>query len=180
MGRQSARSTRNRSLPDDVAGSLDCCHLSLLSDSRSGVGRDAILWFVICIRGSVSSPGATGPLRSFDRTRSRFVSRALSAATRSRRAPQVAEPVIDATPRGVCVRVLEGVERIGAGFHAQLKLLVGAVIAHENRDGVRVLCLEKRHLDASVLALGEHDSGGTFGSVIVRVVHVSPPVQRSQ
>jgi hypothetical protein len=35
-------------------------------------------------------------------------------------------------------------------------------------------------VDARVLPLGEHDSGGTGGGVIVRVVHLSPPVQRSQ
>jgi hypothetical protein len=71
--------------------------------------------------------------------------------------------MVDATPRGVRVRVLEGVERIGGGFYAQFELVVGAVVADENRDGVCVLCPEKRHLDARVLALGEHPSGGGTG-----------------
>jgi hypothetical protein len=76
--------------------------------------------------------------------------------------------------RGVRVGVLEGVERIGAGFDAQFKLVVGAVVVDEDRDGVRVLCPEKRDVDARVLALGEHDSRGASWGVIVRVVHVSP------
>ena len=76
--------------------------------------------------------------------------------------------------------MLENVECIGAGFHAQFELVVGAVVVDEDRDGVRVLCPEKRDVDARVLALGEHNSGGTCWGVIVRVVHVSPPVQRSQ
>ena len=55
---------------------------------------------------------------------------------RSRRISEVGEPIVDATPRGVRVRVLEGVERIGGGFYAQFELVVGAVVADENRDGV--------------------------------------------
>ena len=47
--------------------------------------------------------------------------------------------MVDATPRGVRVRVLEGVERIGGGLYAQFELVVGAVVADENRDGVCVL-----------------------------------------
>jgi hypothetical protein len=76
--------------------------------------------------------------------------------------------------------VLEDVERVRAGFHAQLELIVGAVVADENRDGVGVLCPEKRDLDVRVLALREHDSGGTGRTVIEKVVHVIRPVQRSQ
>ena len=53
--------------------------------------------------------------------------------------------MVDATPRGVRVRVLEGADRIGGGFYAQLELVVGAVVADENRDGVCV-CPEKCHL----------------------------------
>jgi hypothetical protein len=91
--------------------------------------------------------------------------------------------MVDATPRHAayaygCSKVFE---RIGGGFYAQFELVVGAVVADENRDGVCVLCPEKRHLDARVLALGEHPSGGgTGGGVIVRVVHVISPVRRSQ
>jgi hypothetical protein len=71
-------------------------------------------------------------------------------------------------PRRVRVRVLERVERIGGGFYAQFELVVGAIVADENRDGVCVLCPEERLLDARVLALGEHPSGGrTGGGVIV-------------
>ena len=70
----------------------------------------------------------------------RFPARRCTRATLRRRprgVSEVGEPVVDATPRGVRVRVLEGVERI-AGFYAQLELVVGAVVADENRDGVCV------------------------------------------
>jgi hypothetical protein len=99
-------------------------------------------------------------------------------AGRSRREPQVGEPMVDATPRGVRVRVLEGVERVGR-VPRSVRLVVGAVVVDEDRAGVRVLCPEKRDVDARVL-LGEHDSRGASLGVIGRVVHVSPPVRRSQ
>jgi hypothetical protein len=71
-----------------------------------------------------------------------------------RRLPQVGESIVDATPRGIRVRVLKGVECVDAGFHAQFELVVRAVLLDENRDGVRILRPEKRDVDARVLALG--------------------------
>ena len=41
--------------------------------------------------------------------------------------------MVDATPRGVRVRMLGRVDRIGAWLHAQLELVVGAVVARLNR-----------------------------------------------
>jgi hypothetical protein len=52
------------------------------------------------------------------------------------RVSEIGEPVVDATPRGVGVRVFERVERVAPGFHAQFELVVSAVVADENRDGV--------------------------------------------
>ena len=82
---------------------------------------------------------------------------------RLRRVSEVGEPVVDATPRGVRVRVLEDVERAGARFHAQFELVVGAVVVDEDRDGVRVLCPEKRMVNPRVLALGARLARGQLG-----------------
>ena len=60
-----------------------------------------------------------------DRTAAILLSRRMDAGPvgsgvtdRSRREPQVGEPNVDAPPRGVRVRVLEGVKRVGAWLHA--------------------------------------------------------------
>jgi hypothetical protein len=54
-----------------------------------------------------------GKTRVYNRVRQRR-----RATDRSRREPQVGEPIVDTTARGVRVRVLVGVKRVGAWFHA--------------------------------------------------------------
>jgi hypothetical protein len=39
-------------------------------------------------------------------------------------------PVVDATPRGVCVRVLECVKHVGLRLEGELEPIIGAVVAN--------------------------------------------------
>jgi hypothetical protein len=89
-------------------------------------------------------------------------------------APKVREPEVDASPRGVRVRVVEGVKCVDSRLEAEFEPVTGAVVIKENRDGVRVLCPKEPDPDPRSPALGKHDPGGSDKRVIVRAVHLNP------
>jgi hypothetical protein len=53
--------------------------------------------------------------------------------------------IVDASPGGVRVRVLEDVERVGARLHQELEPIMRAVVADDDGDRVRLLCPEERN-----------------------------------
>jgi predicted lipoprotein with Yx(FWY)xxD motif len=67
--------------------------------------------------------------------------------------------MVDATPCGVPVWCSKVSSASAPGFYAQLEPVVGAVVADENRDGVRVLCARCAAARAATVGVANENLG---------------------